>query len=66
MTGIFNAVDEIKNLPINAGGKIFRLADIAKVERRFKEPPEPKMFFNGKPAIGIAIAMEDGGNILKL
>ena len=66
VTGIFNAVDEIKNLPINAGGKIFRLADIAKVERRFKEPPEPKMFFNGKPAIGIAIAMEDGGNILKL
>ncbi|MBR4643137.1 MAG: efflux RND transporter permease subunit [Selenomonadaceae bacterium] len=66
VTGIFNAVDEIKNLPINAGGKIFRLADIAKVERKFSEPPEPKMFFNGKPAIGIAIAMEDGGNILKL
>ena len=66
VTGIFNAVDEIKNLPINAGGKIFRLADIAKIERKFSEPPEPKMFFNGKPAIGIAIAMEDGGNILKL
>ena len=37
VTGIFNAVDEIKNLPINAGGKIFRLADIAKVERKFSE-----------------------------
>lgn len=66
VTGIFNAVDEIKNLPINAGGKIFRLGDIAKVERRFVDPPEPKMFFNGKPAIGIAIAMENGGNILRL
>ena len=66
MTGIFDAVDEIKSLPINADGKIFRLGDIAKVERKFADPPEPKMFFNGKPAIGIAVAMEDGGNILKL
>ncbi|MBR4153050.1 MAG: efflux RND transporter permease subunit [Selenomonadaceae bacterium] len=66
VTGIFDDVDEIKNLPINAGGKIFRLADIAKVERRYVEPPKPKMFFNGEPAIGIAVAMEDGGNILKL
>ena len=45
VTGIFDDVDEIKNLPINADGKIFRLADIAKVERRFIDPPEPKMFF---------------------
>lgn len=66
VTGIFNAVDEIKNLPINAGGKIFRLADIAKIERQFIDPPKPKMFFDGKPAVGIAIAMEDGGNILQL
>lgn len=66
VTGIFDDVDEIKNLPINAGGRIFRLADIAKVERRFIDPPEPKMFFNGEPAIGIAVSMEDGGNILEL
>ena len=66
VTGIFDAVDEIKSLPINANGKIFRLGDIAKVERKFADPPEPKMFFNGKPAIGISVAMEDGGNILRL
>ena len=66
VSGIFDDVAEIKNLPINAGGKIFRLGDIATVERRFIDPPEPKMFFNGEPAIGIAVAMEDGGNILKL
>ena len=66
VTGVFDKVEEIKNLPINANGKIFRLSDIAKVERKFVDPPEPKMFFEGKPAIGIAIAMEDGGNILEL
>ena len=66
VTGIFDDVDSIKNLPINANGKIFRLADIAKIERRFIEPAESKMYFNCEPAIGIAVSMEDGGNILKL
>ncbi|MBO4780158.1 MAG: efflux RND transporter permease subunit, partial [Selenomonadaceae bacterium] len=66
VTGIFDDVAAIENLPINADGKIFRLADIAKVERRFVDPPNPKMFFNGEPAIGIAVAMENGGNILEL
>ena len=66
VTGIFDSVTAIENLPINANGRIFRLADIAKVERRFVDPPNPKMFFDGKPAIGIAVAMTDGGNILQL
>ena len=66
VTGVFDNLDDIKNLPINADGKIFRLADIAKVERKFIEPAETKMFFNGEPAIGIAVSMEDGGNILTL
>ena len=66
VTGIFDDVEEIKNLPVNAGGKIFRLGDIAKVERGYSDPPEPKMFFNGKPAVGIAVSMENGGNILEL
>lgn len=66
LSGIFTDVEAIRNMPINAGGKIFRLGDIAKVERKFIEPAEPKMYFNGEPAIGIAVSMEDGGNILQL
>ena len=66
VTGQFDAVDAIKNSPINADGKIFRLGDIASVERRTSDPAEPKMFFNGEPAVGIAVSMKDGGNILQL
>ena len=66
VTGQFDAVEEIKNSPINAGGKIFRLGDIATVERRTVDPAEPKMFFNGEPAVGLAVSMTPGGNILKL
>ena len=65
-TGKFSSTAEIKNIPINVNGKIFRLGDIAKVERRAIDPPEPKMFFMGEPAIGIAVSMKDGGNILEL
>ncbi|MBR1421451.1 MAG: efflux RND transporter permease subunit [Selenomonadaceae bacterium] len=65
-TGNFEDVDEIRNLPIRANGKIFRLEDVAAVERRFIDPPDPKMFFNGEPCVGIAVSMTPGGNILEL
>ena len=66
VTGQFEDVEAIRALPVNAGGRIFRLGDIATVERRYEEPAAPKMFFNGEPAIGIAVSMEEGGNILQL
>jgi len=66
VTGMFDDIDAIRNLPIRGNGKTFRLADIATVERRYVEPAEPKMFYNGQAAIGIAVSMESGGNILTL
>ncbi len=66
VTGVFDKVEDIRNLPISANGKIFRLGDVARVERRIKEPADPKMFFDGKPAVGIAVSMTPGGNILTL
>jgi len=66
VTGMFDDIEAIRNLPIRGSGKTFRLADIATVERRYVEPAEPKMFYNGQEAIGIAVSMESGGNILTL
>lgn len=66
VSGVFDDVEAIRETPINANGRIFRLGDIASVERRFAEPAKPKMYYNGQPAIGIAVSMEDGGNILQL
>ena len=66
VSGAFDDVDDIQALPINANGKIFRLGDIATVERRAVEPADPKMYFNGEPAVGIAVSMKDGGNVLAL
>lgn len=65
-SGKFADIDEIRMLPIRANDRVFRLEDIATVERKFSDPPEPKMFFNGEPSIGIAVSMTPGGNILQL
>jgi len=65
-SGVFENIEDIRALPIAANGKIFRLGDIASVERKTIDPPDPKMFYNGAPAVGIAVSMEDGGNILAL
>lgn len=66
VSGVFDDLESIRNLPINANGRLFRLGDIASVERRYTEPADPKMFFDGKPAVGIALSMKNGGNILEL
>ena len=45
---------------------MLRLSDIARVRRSFADPPQPMFRVNGQPAIGLAIAMRDGGDILAL
>src|ERR1044072_1921659 len=45
---------------------MIRLRDIAEVRRAYTDPPQPMFRINGKPAIGLAIAMRDGGDILAL
>ncbi len=66
VSGMFENIDAIRELPIRANGKTFRLGDIAKVSRGYAEPSDPKMYFNGQPAIALAVSMEKGGNILTL
>ena len=66
VSGMFESIDNVRKIPVRAAGRTFRLGDIATVTRGFVDPPDPMMFFNGKPAIGIALSMDKGGNILKL
>ena len=66
VTGIFSTVENIRNIAIQKGGRMFRLGDIANVTRGYPDPPQPMFYFNGKPAIAITVAMETGGNVLEL
>ncbi len=66
VSGVFEDLDAIRSMPINANGQIIRLGDIAKIERKIQAPATSMMYYNGEPAIGIAVSMKDGGNILDL
>ncbi len=66
VSGAFRSVDELREFPIRAGDRTVRLGDIASVERGFADPAAPRMRFMGDDAIGIAVAMKDGGDILRL
>jgi multidrug efflux pump len=66
VTGRFQTVDEIRSFPIRVGDRTFRISDLANVRRGFNDPPAPQMRFMGQDAIGLAVAMKDGGDILVL
>lgn len=66
VSGAFDSVEEIRDFPIQAGGRTLRLGDIADVHRGFADPSAPKMRFMGQDAIGLAVAMKNGGDIIRL
>lgn len=66
VTGRFETVDEIRNFPIRVAERTFRIGDVAEVKRGFNDPPAPRMRFMGEDAIGLAVSMKTGGDILVL
>ncbi|MGY1530052.1 efflux RND transporter permease subunit [Luteimonas sp. A649] len=66
VTGAFDTELDIEAANLVSGDRIFRLGDIATVRRGPVDPPQPMFRVNGQPAIGLAIAMRDGGDILAL
>ncbi|MFZ3155374.1 efflux RND transporter permease subunit [Pseudomonas sp.] len=66
VTGRFETVEEIRNFPIRVAERTFRIADVAEVKRGFNDPPAPRMRYMGEDAIGLAVSMKPGGDILVL
>jgi multidrug efflux pump subunit AcrB len=66
VSGAFSSEQDLRNINFVAGGRMLRLSDIAQVTRSLSDPPQTLFRVNGQPAIGLAIAMRDGGDILAL
>lgn len=66
VTGAFTGADAIAAVPVQAGGQIFRLGDIATVKRGYEDPPSFLVREGGAPALGIGVSMQDGANIITL
>ncbi|WP_425396542.1 efflux RND transporter permease subunit [Aeoliella sp.] len=75
-TGAFRSPEEIAGLTVQGGvnlaqgreatDELIRIGDLGTVERGYRDPPVNLMRYNGKPAIGIAIANIPGANIVDL
>lgn len=64
--GLLDTVESLKELPIHVGERSFHLGDVASVTQMYADPETSLMYFNGKPAVGIAVSMATGGNNLVL
>ncbi|MEN3110467.1 efflux RND transporter permease subunit [Uliginosibacterium paludis] len=64
--GEFASLDDIRALPIRAGGRTLRLGDVAEVRRGYVEPPALQMRYMGREALGIGVSMREGGDIIAL
>ena len=66
VTGAFDSVERIRAADLMVDGRHFRLGDVATVTRGFADPPNPRMRVDGKDAVGIAVVMAKGGDVIAL
>jgi multidrug efflux pump subunit AcrB len=66
VSGAFGSEADLLNVNFPVGDRMVRLADIATVHRGYADPPQPLFRVDGHEAIGLGIAMRDGGDILAL
>src|SRR5882757_2566399 len=66
VTGAFSGTEAIAAVPVEVGGRSFRLGDIATVKRGYQDPPAFIVREGGKPALGLGVSMQDGANIITL
>jgi multidrug efflux pump len=73
VSGEFDSVEAIRNIGIRAssapgteGVRQFRLGDIAEVRRGFVDPASVKMRHQGTEAVGLAVSMRQGGDVIRL
>ena len=65
-SGPFDSVEAVRDTVVRIQGRPLRIGDIARVTRGYSEPPQPMMRYQGEPAIGVGVAMAQGGDIIRL
>jgi multidrug efflux pump len=66
VTGALHGVEAVKETPVFASGRTFRLGDIAEVTHGYEDPPSYLIRSQGQPALEIGVVMQRGANILAL
>jgi multidrug efflux pump subunit AcrB len=64
VSGQFTSEESLRNLNLRVNNRFFRLSDVATIRRGYADPPATLFRFNGEPAIGLAVNMKAGANVL--
>lgn len=64
-SGNFRSEKDLQAVNLRVNDRFYRLSDLASISRDFVDPPTSLFRYKGEPAIGLAVAMKEGGNILE-
>ncbi|TAI65644.1 efflux RND transporter permease subunit [Bradyrhizobium sp. Leo170] len=64
VSGQFTSEASLKAVNLRINDRFFPLTDVATITRGYADPPQTLFRYNGQPAIGLAIGMKSGANLL--
>ncbi|HSU87566.1 MAG TPA: efflux RND transporter permease subunit, partial [Terriglobia bacterium] len=62
--GQFISEESLRTINLRVNDRFFRLSDLVTITRGYADPPQMLYRVNGEPAIGLAIGMKSGANLL--
>ncbi|CAK12407.1 MULTISPECIES: efflux RND transporter permease subunit [Rhizobium] len=65
VSGQFTSEESLRSINLRVNDRFFPLTDVATIKRGYVDPPSSLFRFNGQPAIGLAIGMKQGANLLE-
>ena len=65
VSGQFTSEESLRGVNLRINDRYFPLTDVATIRRGYADPPENLFRYNGRPAIGLAIGMKAGSNLLE-
>jgi multidrug efflux pump len=64
VSGQFANLDDIRNVPVAAGGRLLKLGDFTTITRGYEDPPMYTVRHNGQQVLMLGITMTNDGNIV--
>jgi len=65
VSGSFESEENLAGINLHIGDRFFPLSEIAEIRRDYVDPPTALFRYNGEPALGLAIGMRTGANLLE-
>lgn len=62
--GQFSGTESLAAINLRVGDRFFRLSDVASIRRGYEDPPATLFRYRGQEAVGLAVGMKAGANII--